>query len=57
LIALLPALASLAAARQLWPNADKPANLAPALKLTILAASAHGLLLAVSLCLPWSRAV
>jgi 1,4-dihydroxy-2-naphthoate octaprenyltransferase len=57
LIALLPALASLAAARQLWPNADKPANLAPALKLTILAASAYGLLLAISLCLPWSRAV
>lgn len=57
LIALLPALASLAAARQLWPNAAQPAQLAPALKLTILSASLHGLLLAVALVLPWARPV
>ena len=55
LIALLPALASLAAARRLWPHAAKPAQLAPALKLTILSASLHGLLLAVVLVLPWGR--
>jgi len=57
LIALLPALASIAAARQLWSRAGQPAELTPALKLTILAASAHGLLLAIILALPWSRAV
>jgi 1,4-dihydroxy-2-naphthoate octaprenyltransferase len=56
LVALLPALASVAAARQLWSNAARPAALVPALKLTILAASAHGLLLAIMLSLPWSRA-
>ncbi|MDP2825182.1 MAG: prenyltransferase [Sulfuritalea sp.] len=55
LIALLPALASSAAARQLWSSATQPGELTPALKLTILAASAHGLLLAVILSLPWSR--
>lgn len=57
LIALLPALASIAAAKQLWANAANPAGLTPALKMTILAASAHGLLLAVMLSLPWSRPV
>lgn len=49
--ALLPAAASIAAARQLWPNAGQAAKLAPALKLTILAATTHGLLLAVALIL------
>jgi 1,4-dihydroxy-2-naphthoate octaprenyltransferase len=49
--ALLPIVASIAAARQLWPNAGNPAELAPALKLTILAAAAHGLLLAVAMTL------
>ncbi|MBA3031913.1 MAG: prenyltransferase [Gammaproteobacteria bacterium] len=57
LIALLPALASLMAARQLWSGAGQPATLIPALKLTILAASAHGLLLAIILCLPWGHPV
>lgn len=56
LVAVLPALASLAAARQLWAHAGRPERLTPALKLTILAASAHGLLLAIVLVLPWSRA-
>ncbi|MDP2196632.1 MAG: prenyltransferase [Rhodocyclaceae bacterium] len=55
LIALLPAIVSIAAARQLWSRAGQPAELAPALKLTILAASAHGLLLAIMMSLPWSR--
>jgi 1,4-dihydroxy-2-naphthoate octaprenyltransferase len=55
LIALLPAAASVAAARQLWSNAGQPAELTPALKLTILAASLHGLLLAIILSMPWSR--
>lgn len=55
LIALLPAIASIAAARQLWSRAGQPAELAPALKLTILAASTHGLLLAIMLSMPWSR--
>ncbi|MDK9702288.1 MAG: prenyltransferase [Sulfuritalea sp.] len=57
LAALLPALASVAAARQLWSHAAQPAELTPALKLTILAASTHGLLLAVILALPWSRSI
>jgi len=56
-IALLPAIASIAAARQLWSHAGQPAELAPALKLTILAASTHGLLLAVILSVPWSRPI
>ncbi|MCM2306606.1 MAG: prenyltransferase [Sulfuritalea sp.] len=56
LLALLPAAASIAAARRLWSCAARPAELTPALKLTILAASAHGLLLAIVLSLPWSRA-
>ena len=56
-VALLPALASIAATRQLWSRAGQPAALTPALKLTILAASTHGLLLAIILCLPWSRPI
>jgi len=55
LLALLPAVASIAAARQLWISAGRPADITPALKLTILAASAHGLLLAIMLVIPWSR--
>ena len=55
LIALLPALASIAAARQLWANAARPAELTPALKLTILSASVHGLLLAMVLSTPLGR--
>ncbi len=57
LVALLPLAASIAAARVLWAGADKPAQLTPALKLTILSASAHGLLLAIALALPWGRPV
>lgn len=49
LLALLPALASIAAARRLWSAAAQPAQLPPALKLTILAASVHGLLLTIIL--------
>ncbi|MDO8788146.1 MAG: prenyltransferase [Sulfuritalea sp.] len=49
LIALLPAAASFAAARQLWLRAGQPAELTSALRLTILAASTHGLLLAIVL--------
>ena len=56
LLALLPAAASIGAMRRLWSCAARPAELTPALKLTILAASAHGLLLAIVLSLPWSRA-
>jgi 1,4-dihydroxy-2-naphthoate octaprenyltransferase len=56
LVALLPIVASIAAARLLWANAGRPGALAPALKLTILSASAHGLLLAIVLVLPWSGA-
>jgi 1,4-dihydroxy-2-naphthoate octaprenyltransferase len=55
LAALLPVAASSSAARVLWANAARPEQLAPALKLTILSASAHGLLLAIVLVLPWSR--
>ena len=50
-IALLPALASILAARQLWSHAGSPAELVTALRLTILAASSHGLLLAAILSL------
>jgi len=49
LIALLPALASAQATRQLWRYAETPAQLAPAIKLTILASSLHGLLMAAVL--------
>ena len=51
LISLPPAVASVAAARTLWREAANPPALAPALKLTILSASLHGLLLAVALVL------
>jgi 1,4-dihydroxy-2-naphthoate octaprenyltransferase len=51
LISLLPAAASYSALRTLWRHAGQPAELAPAIKLTILAASLHGLLLAVALTL------
>ena len=51
LIALLPLAFSGAALRVLWPNASRPAELRPALKLTILAAVAHGLLLCAALAL------
>ena len=57
LIALLPAFVSIAAARQLWSCAARPAELTPALKLTILAASLHGMSLAIILSVPWSRSV
>jgi 1,4-dihydroxy-2-naphthoate octaprenyltransferase len=46
---LLPVAASIAAIRHLWPNAANPSQLAPALKLTILAATIHGLLMAAAL--------
>jgi len=48
-LSLLPIAASAAATRNLWANATRPSELAPAIKLTILAASLHGLLLAVAL--------
>lgn len=43
------ALLSFNAARHLWRHAGQPAELAPAIKLTILAAIAHGLVLAGTL--------
>lgn len=49
LVSLLPALASVQAARNLARHAAQPAQLVPGIKLTILAASLHGLLLAVAL--------
>jgi 1,4-dihydroxy-2-naphthoate octaprenyltransferase len=49
LISLLPALASFKAARNLAEHAAHPLQLVPGIKLTILAASLHGLLLAVAL--------
>ena len=49
LIAVLPSFLSLCAARDLLRYANTPAHLAPAIKLTIGAASLHGLLLAASL--------
>lgn len=55
LIGLLPALASVTAARQLWANASIPVKLAPALKLTILSASLHGVLLSAVLGTPPGR--
>ena len=51
LLALAPLAFSGAAARVLWPNAARPAELRPALKLTILAAVAHGLVLCAALAL------
>lgn len=49
LISLLPAIASLSAARQLARHAARPAQLLAGIKLTILAAASHGLLLAAAL--------
>ena len=46
LAALLPAAGAL---RNLWPNASRPAQLLPAVKLTILAAVLHGSVLALAL--------
>jgi 1,4-dihydroxy-2-naphthoate polyprenyltransferase len=51
LVSLLAAAASFGALRVLWRHAAEPAQLVPALKLTILAASLHGLLLAAALVL------
>jgi 1,4-dihydroxy-2-naphthoate octaprenyltransferase len=51
LFALLPLALSGAALRVLWRNAARPAELRPAIKLTILAAVAHGLVLCVALAL------
>ncbi len=50
-VSLLPAIVSLHAARVLWREAARPYALVPALKLTILAASLHGLFLAATLLL------
>ena len=49
LVALLPAFLSLRAARDLVRHAETPAKLAPAIQLTIAAASLHGILLAAAL--------
>jgi 1,4-dihydroxy-2-naphthoate octaprenyltransferase len=49
LVALLPALASFAAARDLLRHAETPERLAPAIQLTILAMIGHGLLLSAAL--------
>ncbi len=49
LLALLPAGASLAALRDLWRHAGAPPRLTFAIKMTILAASLHGLLMAGAL--------
>jgi 1,4-dihydroxy-2-naphthoate polyprenyltransferase len=49
LISLLPAIASFKAAQNLARHAAQPRQLVPGIKLTILAASLHGLLLAVAL--------
>jgi 1,4-dihydroxy-2-naphthoate octaprenyltransferase len=51
LVSLAGALATMAATRILWGAADRPKALAPALPLTIAAASAHGLLMAGALAL------
>jgi 1,4-dihydroxy-2-naphthoate octaprenyltransferase len=51
LVSLLAAAASFGALRVLWRHAAEPARLAPAIKLTIVAASLHGLLLAAALVL------
>jgi 1,4-dihydroxy-2-naphthoate octaprenyltransferase len=50
-LSLLPLGLSAAAGRILWHNADRPAQLRPAIKLTILAAVGHGLLLCAALAL------
>lgn len=49
LLSLFAAVASAAALTVLWKEAQRPKALAPALKLTILAAAAQGLLLAAAL--------
>lgn len=49
LVSLLPAVASAVAARNLVAHAGEPAALLPGIKLTIAAASLHGLLLAAAL--------
>lgn len=49
LVSLLPAIASFKAAQNLAQHAAHPLQLVPGIKLTILAASLHGLLLAVAL--------
>jgi 1,4-dihydroxy-2-naphthoate octaprenyltransferase len=49
LVALLTAIASALAARELWRYAAQPARLAGGIKLTIAAALAHGLLLSAAL--------
>lgn len=49
LLALLPAPASFAAALILLRAAEKPAELVPAIRLTLVAAMAHGLLVALGL--------
>jgi 1,4-dihydroxy-2-naphthoate octaprenyltransferase len=46
LLAVIPSAASFIAGRTLWACADQPHLLVPALKLTIVAAVSHGLLLA-----------
>jgi 1,4-dihydroxy-2-naphthoate octaprenyltransferase len=48
-LALLSAPTSIIAARRLWSCSAQPVELPPALKMTILAASSHGLLLTVAL--------
>lgn len=55
LIALLPAVLSYKAGVVLLEHATRPQRLEPAIKLTIAAASAHGLLLAVALFMSASR--
>ncbi|MBK7768906.1 MAG: hypothetical protein IPI44_24510 [Sulfuritalea sp.] len=55
LVALLPAAASIAAATPALVARGATGGTHPALKLTILAASAHGLLLAILLVMPWNR--
>ncbi|HEX8989680.1 MAG TPA: prenyltransferase [Rhodocyclaceae bacterium] len=50
-LALLPLAFSAAAAHRLWRCAERPAGLAPAIKMTILAAIAHGAVLAGTLAL------
>lgn len=51
LLALLALLPAALAARHLWRHAEQPDQLAPAIKLTILAAHLYGLLLAAGLML------
>jgi 1,4-dihydroxy-2-naphthoate octaprenyltransferase len=50
-VSLLPLGLAVGAARQLWRFAERPQQLAPAIKQTILAAISHGLLLAGALAL------